>query len=63
MQYTIKQTCRVCARCTLSCPIRCIHLEGEIFAIDSKECTGCGECVNACPYSAIIPIKSENTNQ
>lgn len=30
-----------------------ITLEGEVSQVDEERCSGCGECVEACPYNAI----------
>lgn len=47
------------------CPLRCRwcsspytqHLRPELLHIKSR-CTGCGECIAACPNQAVLPVKS-----
>jgi Fe-S-cluster-containing hydrogenase component 2 len=49
--------CRNCkkAPCIEACPVEAIsRLEPEGYvALDEEACTGCGECVSACPFGAI----------
>lgn len=50
--------CRQCrkARCASSCPEDAIHWVDELgyWALDKALCTGCGLCVDACPYDAMV---------
>jgi Fe-S-cluster-containing hydrogenase component 2 len=40
--------------CIAACPEDAISQnEEEVVVIDHQKCTGCGECVKACPYHAI----------
>ncbi len=34
-------------------------LSGEVAAIDAGSCTGCGECVSACRFGAIAPVRRD----
>jgi heterodisulfide reductase subunit A len=37
-----------------------VQLDPQVAFIDSSECTGCGACVEACPYEAISAPSGEN---
>ncbi len=50
-------TCRHCdiPECVEACPEEAIVKREEgIVILNEKECTGCGLCVDACPYHAIV---------
>ncbi|HEX6290801.1 MAG TPA: cyclic nucleotide-binding domain-containing protein [Herpetosiphonaceae bacterium] len=54
-------TCRHCqwgAECVEACPEDAFRLNQEGHLIVTDRCTGCGACVDACPYHAInqVPI-------
>jgi len=42
--------------CVESCPVEAIVEEKElgIYVVDRELCTGCGICVEACPYDGLI---------
>lgn len=43
--------------CAEVCPVEAISKEENgLTAINAEECTGCGECVEACPFDAIIML-------
>jgi len=50
--------CRQCddAPCAAACPTDAISLDEHTVAwvVDAEECIGCGACVEACPYGAIL---------
>ena len=52
-------TCQHCERpaCLRACPVnpKAIHKDPVtgVVAVDESRCTGCGECVTACPYGAM----------
>ena len=48
--------CRHCddPSCVDACPEAVIHKrEDGIVVLDSDQCTGCGSCLDSCPYGAI----------
>jgi Fe-S-cluster-containing hydrogenase component 2 len=57
--YQIDQSqCQQCGRCTLHCTPAAIQFNeqsGGLF-INAELCTGCGECVDNCPYGAIYSV-------
>lgn len=54
-------TCMHCtnAGCEQVCPTGAISHQGEVVFIDQEWCTGCGYCVQACPFH--VPHKDEIT--
>ena len=48
--------------CVEACPAEAIKLNEElgIYYVDKEECTGCGECVEACPYDGCWMDPSES---
>ena len=52
-------SCQHCERpaCLRACPVnpKAIHKDPEtgVVAVNEDRCTGCGECVTACPYGAM----------
>ncbi len=58
----VVDTCRQCqvgAECAEVCPEHAFewNAKGALFITDA--CTGCGECVPACPYDAVIRVPRE----
>ena len=51
----IPKTCIICGKCIESCPEEAISKSNETGAIqiDREKCTGCFECVKACPYGVM----------
>jgi Fe-S-cluster-containing hydrogenase component 2 len=39
--------------CIASCPVEAIENRNGLVLIDRETCTGCGACVEACPFQAI----------
>jgi Fe-S-cluster-containing hydrogenase component 2 len=56
------QVCRQCEEryCVEACPIEAISVNEVTSAsvVDTSNCTGCGECAQACPYGAIRIVDS-----
>jgi ferredoxin len=50
-----KSTCNDCVE---NCEHNAIKLKDDLFSIDTKKCTMCGECMIACPLSAIEGLAS-----
>lgn len=50
-----------CARCVEACTSGCISYDGEVLAVDSALCVGCGTCATACPSGAISPRKPDDS--
>ena len=50
--------CECCAHhpCVDVCPVSAFKYDTEagVFVIDENECTGCGECEEACPFEGIF---------
>jgi anaerobic carbon-monoxide dehydrogenase iron sulfur subunit len=48
--------CQQCGVCITVCEPKALERDEETGAIvvDKEECTGCGECVAACPYGMIM---------
>ena len=47
-----------CSYCMEKCEHNAMKLNGDLLIIDSKKCTLCGECMIACPLSAIEGVAS-----
>ena len=46
--------------CAAVCPVQAIarHRDGRVL-VDTERCTGCGDCVQACPFAAIAADPEE----
>ena len=63
---TIEQ-CRQCVdpACVEACPENALKANteyGNVRMIDKTKCTGCGECVEACPYTPSRPVLASDEN-
>jgi len=38
-----------CTACVRKCPVRAIHLVGNVPVVDADACVGCGACEHVCP--------------
>jgi protein NrfC len=48
--------CRQCveAACVEICPVEAMHIDtehGNVRRVDTEKCIGCGQCVEACPFT------------
>jgi len=48
--------CRQCKKpaCMEACPVNAITIENGLVKLDEEKCTGCLECVQACPFGALF---------
>ena len=54
--YYLPVACQQCARpaCAAACPEDAIAAGADgVVLVDAAKCTGCGDCVGACPYGAM----------
>ncbi len=51
-QSGIRESCMHCenAMCQVVCPVDAVKKWNGLVYIDPDRCTGCGYCINACPY-------------
>jgi Fe-S-cluster-containing hydrogenase component 2 len=59
LPYNFVSTCRQCADapCLTSCPVSAIsrlHTNTKTVFIDRGKCIGCGKCIDACPFGAML---------
>lgn len=43
------QVCDQCGACAHVCPVEAIQADSGVYRVDEGSCTGCMECVSACP--------------
>ncbi|MGI6704167.1 MAG: RnfABCDGE type electron transport complex subunit B [Clostridia bacterium] len=48
-----KAGCIACKKCEKVCNFDAIHVENNLAVVDYDKCTGCMECVKACPVKCI----------
>ncbi len=54
--YSVPSICFQCPKpeCLKACPEEAIYKdENEVVLVNREKCTGCGDCVEACPYGII----------
>ena len=62
LPYNFVSTCRQCADapCLTACPVDAIGRKDDqtkrVF-VDRDKCVGCGKCVDACPFGAMMFVK------
>lgn len=59
LPYNFVSTCRQCADapCLSSCPVNAISRlpnSTKAVTIDRDQCIGCGKCIDACPFGAML---------
>lgn len=59
LPYNFVSTCRQCADapCLAICPVGAIdrmHDRTKRVVVDQGRCIGCGRCINACPFGAML---------
>lgn len=42
--------------CVSVCKFDAIHVENGVARVDAEKCTGCMQCVEACPRKVIVPV-------
>lgn len=55
--YYLPVACQQCGHpaCAVACPERAIRQGANgLVAVDGAACNGCGDCIGACPYGAIV---------
>jgi Fe-S-cluster-containing hydrogenase component 2 len=46
--------------CAENCPEDAIHFEETAFAVDAEACTGCGICIEVCPFDVMVAQKESD---
>ncbi len=59
--------CRQCAdpACVLACPNNSLYVDtqnGNVRRVESARCIGCGQCVDACPFTPARPVVDIKSN-
>jgi carbon-monoxide dehydrogenase iron sulfur subunit len=60
--FYLPRVCFHCKRpyCISGCPTEAISKDGRsgVVNIDAEKCTGCGVCIESCPFGAIFMVNS-----
>lgn len=56
--YEIR-VCDQCGVCYATCSAEAIYEKNGIYFVDKEKCTGCGECIEACPSGAMMQHPAE----
>lgn len=61
MGKEVMQVCKIgcigCMKCEKVCQFDAIHVKDRLAEVDAEKCTGCGECVGACPRNVIALLE------
>lgn len=49
--------CIACKKCEKTCRFDAVHVADNLARVDPEKCTGCGECVEACPRDVISLLR------
>ena len=52
--YFITDQCRGCRICYSKCPQKCIDMTAKPFVIQQEHCLHCGNCMEVCPFGAVV---------
>ncbi len=58
----LSHSCMHCGNpgCLMVCPSQAYTVRDDgLVVLDRDKCTGCGLCINACPYDAVVMLKSD----
>lgn len=64
-KISVPVQCKHCEdpACMAVCPKGCIKIQDDAVVIDTKECIGCKNCMDACPFGAVDMIELVGTAQ
>lgn len=58
----LSHSCMHCGNpaCLMVCPSQAYTVRDDgLVVLDREKCTGCGLCVSACPYDAVVMLKTD----
>ncbi|MGD2269864.1 MAG: 4Fe-4S binding protein [Desulfobacterales bacterium] len=53
--------CDQCGECADNCPEDAIYFDDSVFTVDRDACTGCGICIEVCPYGVMFEQPQSDT--
>ncbi len=48
--------CIACRKCAKACSVNAVTVENNVARIDTSLCTGCGDCLEACPTGSVSTL-------